>query len=52
MGLIAFIELIFAIVLATLYFSGAWVPSATAIGAALVFYIISSLIALIKTAVS
>lgn len=48
MVLIAFIELIVAIVCAVCYFTGAWVPSATFIGFMFIVWIISCIFALIR----
>jgi hypothetical protein len=50
MVLIAFIELIAAIVCAICYFTGAWVPSATFIGFMFVAWVISCICALIREA--
>lgn len=48
MVLIAFIELIVAIVCAVCYFTGAWIPSATFIGFMFIVWIISCIFALIR----
>ncbi|BBC78335.1 hypothetical protein KNT65_gp158 [Escherichia phage EcS1] len=42
MVLIYFLEFILAIIMTTMYFAGAWVPSAFAIGGFLIVWVISS----------
>lgn len=47
--LVSFIELIVAIILGTLYFSGAWVPGEVAIKVAVIYYLVSTVLGLLTS---